>query len=122
MGCSAGCRVDVDAASAPVFGRLAQQPGYRAAIVKMLAASNRDPPGREMLRQAAIDPTDGAATRALALTALSSATGMGSLDRAIDAFASLNVAGRYSRPSSIARGGSTSDCPRTRRRSTGSAS
>ena len=85
-------RLEVDAARAASLGRLAQQPGYRAAVVKMLAASTVTPDAGNVLRQAAIDPTTDPATRATALTALATATGNGSLDRAIDGFASLNVA------------------------------
>ena len=85
-------RLEVDAARAASLGRLAQQPGYRPAVVKMLAASTVTPGAGNVLRQAAIDPTTDPATRATALTALATATGNGSLDRAIDGFASLNVA------------------------------
>jgi len=86
-------RVDVDARNALVFDRLSRQtPAYRAAIVKMLGSATVTPHAGEILRQAAVDSGTDSQTRALALAALSSATGPGALGRAIDAFASVDVA------------------------------
>jgi putative membrane-bound dehydrogenase-like protein len=85
-------RIDVDTTRAPLFDRLSRQaPAYRAAIVRMLAGGTITPQAGDILRQAAVDPATDGQARALALTALSSATGPGALDRAIDAFASLDV-------------------------------
>ena len=58
----------------------------------MLAAATVTPRSGEILRQAAIDPSVDPLTRASALTALSTATGTGALERAIDGFSSLPVA------------------------------
>jgi putative heme-binding domain-containing protein len=85
-------RLDLDATRAALLNRLAQRPAYRASIVKMLAAGPVTPQAGEILHQAAIDASADAATRATALAALATATGTGALGRAIEGFASVNVA------------------------------
>ncbi len=86
-------RLDVDAKRGALFELLIRaRPAYRAPIVKMLAAATVTPRSGEILREAAIDASVDPLTRASALTALSTATGTGSLERAIDGFSSLPVA------------------------------
>jgi putative heme-binding domain-containing protein len=86
-------RLDVDAARATLFDRLLKQrPDYRAPVVKMLAAATVTPEAGEILRQVAVDGAVDAPTRATALTALSTATGPGALERAVEAFSRLEVA------------------------------
>jgi putative heme-binding domain-containing protein len=86
-------RLDLDARRAPLFERLARQrPAYRVSIIKMLAAAPVTPQSGEILRQAAVDASTDSQTRATALTTLATATGSGALARAIEGFASLDVA------------------------------
>jgi len=86
-------RLDLDAARATLVGRLARQrAAYRAPIVKMLAAATVTPAAGEILLQVAKDSSVDAQTRATALTALATATGPGAIERAVDGFASLEVA------------------------------
>jgi putative heme-binding domain-containing protein len=86
-------RLDVDAKRGALFELLVRaRPAYRAPIVKMLAAAAVTPRSGEILRQAAVDASADPLTRASALTALSTATGAGALERAIDGFSSLPVA------------------------------
>ena len=86
-------RLDVDAKRGALFELLVRaRPAYRAPIVKLLAAATVTPRSGEILRQAAIDASVDPLTRASALTALSTATGTGALERAIDGFSSLPVA------------------------------
>ena len=86
-------RLDLDAPRAKLFDRLARQgPAFRAPIVKMLATGTVTPLAGDILRQAAIDRNADAQTRATALGGLATATGPGALERAIDGFASLDVA------------------------------
>ncbi len=86
-------RLDVDARRAPLFDRLARQsPAFRAPIVKMLASGTVTPPAGDILRRAAIDRSADPQTRAIALGGLATAAGPGALERAIDGFASLDVA------------------------------
>jgi putative membrane-bound dehydrogenase-like protein len=93
-------RLDIDAKRAPLFERLARQrPAYRASVVKMLAAGTVTPQAGEILRQAAVDASADAQTRATALASLATATGTGALERAIEGFASLNVAATGLSPS-----------------------
>ena len=72
--------------------RTTERPAFRAPIVKMLAAGTVTPPAGDILRQAAVDRSADAQTRATALAGLATATGPGALERAIDGFASLDVA------------------------------
>ena len=69
-----------------------QRPAFRTPIVKMLAAGAVTPPAGDILRLAAVDRTADAQMRATALAALATATGPGALERAIEGFASLDVA------------------------------
>ena len=85
-------RLEVDAKRAPLLERLARQGPYRAAAVKMLAAGTVTPQAGEILRQAAVDASADPQTRATALSALAPATGPGALQRAIEGFATVNVA------------------------------
>ena len=86
-------RLDVDAKRGALFELLVRaRPAYRSPIVKMLAAATVTPRSGEILRQAAIDASVDPVTRASALTALSTATGTGALEQAIDGFSSLPVA------------------------------
>ena len=86
-------RLDLDARRAPLFERLARQsPAFRTPIVKMLATGTVTPPAGDILRQAATDRKADPQTRATALGGLATATGPGALERAIDGFASLDVA------------------------------
>jgi putative heme-binding domain-containing protein len=86
-------RFELDDTRAPLFEKLAgTQPAIRSAIVKLLAASSMNAAAGSILRAAAVDRATDPATRAAALTALGTATGPGALDRAIDSFASVDVA------------------------------
>ena len=73
--------------------------GSRARVRRTAPRSSRcwppgtvTPPAGDILRQAATDRNDDPPTRATALGGLAAATGPGALERAIDAFASLDVA------------------------------
>ena len=86
-------RVDIDARRGALFARLTKErPAFRGPIVKMLAAGVVTPPAGDILRQVAVDRSADAQTRATALAGLATATGPGALERAIDGFASLDVA------------------------------
>jgi putative heme-binding domain-containing protein len=86
-------RLDVDSSTGPLLDRIARaNTRYRRPIVAMVVAAGPPTPAAgTILQAAAIDSLLGVEARASALTALSTATGPGALNRSVETFSTLTV-------------------------------